>query len=233
MIDKQIRILMVEDHKIVRDGIRSMLESYKEEFPFIIHESPDGRDAVEKVKTNNYDIILMDYALPEMNGDEISFQMLTIKPSLKILVLSNYDEDTYVKKMMKIGAKGYLLKNISPEELVLAITKVLNGKTHFSDEIYWRLWNHSEEKENIYSGSSNFKNKLNGSETSIPNGVKLTHREREILILIARHQTNEAIAITLNINKRTVANHKQNMYHKCGVKNCNELVKYVVEFNLI
>src|SRR5690349_12208549 len=118
---KRLRILIIDDHRLVRDGIKTMLETQSANYDFDISEAESGEDAVAIIKNREFDIILVDYQLPGMNGAQTVEQILFYKPKSKILALSNYDEYTYITNMIKVGVKGYVLKNISPNELIKAI----------------------------------------------------------------------------------------------------------------
>src|SRR5688572_4464098 len=122
---KVIRLLIVDDHQMVRDGIRTMLESKEDFLKFEIDEAENGEVALQKVVKREYDIVLMDYQLPGMNGTETLQQIRLYKKDLRVLALSNYDEYSYVKNMVANGANGYILKNIDPSQLLQAINSVI------------------------------------------------------------------------------------------------------------
>lgn len=217
LLNKNIRILIVDDHQMVRDGIRTMLESKTDTCRFIISESESGEDAIVKVQKNDYDIVLMDYQLPGINGPATIYNLLLYKPYLKILALSNYDEYSYIRKIIDSGAKGYILKNIGPTELFTAITTILNGKSYYANDVALKLIHHTSPEDKMV--------KLKG--------VKLSKREIEVLKGIANEQSAEEIAINLNIAKRTVDSHRQNLINKLGIKNTVGLVKLAIELKLI
>src|SRR6186713_2467756 len=126
--NKVIEILIVDDHKMVRDGIRIMLESQEERLSFSIEEAETGESAIESIENKDYDIILMDQQLPGISGAEVVSRIMKLKPDSRILAVSNYDEFAYITDMLKSGAKGYVLKNIGPDELFKAIETILDGK---------------------------------------------------------------------------------------------------------
>jgi DNA-binding NarL/FixJ family response regulator len=212
---KKINILIVDDHQMVADGIRTMLESQADNYLFKISEATNGEDAISKVRKNEFDIVLMDYQLPKMTGAQTVYEMLIYKPGTKILALSNYDEHKYVTNIMEAGAKGYILKNIGPSELVLAIEKIMDGKSYFSGDIHHLLLN------------------KNSNENPALGSKQMTRREREILPLIAEGLSNKEIALKLNIEKRTVDAHRQNLLKKLDVKNTASLVRKAIECKLI
>ncbi len=214
--EKQIvRLLIVDDHQMVRDGIRVMLESQNKVFTFIITEAENGEDAIKNILKNDYDIILIDYQLPKMTGIETVERILLYKPTTKILALSNYEELTYINNMLKAGASGYILKNIEPVELIAAIKTILNDKVFYSNEIAIKL---IENKKKTASHIDKY---------------SLTKRELEILKLITQEKTNDEISTLLFISKRTVDSHRQNLLNKLGVKNTVGLTKVAMELKMM
>jgi DNA-binding NarL/FixJ family response regulator len=214
--DKQIvRLLIVDDHQMVRDGIRVMLESQNKTYIFIITEAENGEDAIKNILKYDFDIILIDYQLPKMSGMETVERMLLYKPTTKILALSNYDELTYINNMLKAGASGYILKNVEPVELIAAIKTILNDKVFYSNEVAIKL---IESKKKISSSIDKY---------------SLTKRELEILKLITEEKTNDEISSLLFIAKRTVDSHRQNLLTKLGVKNTVGLTKIAIELKMI
>jgi DNA-binding NarL/FixJ family response regulator len=216
--DKQtVRLLIVDDHQMIRDGIRVMLELQSKSYKFIITEAEDGEDAVKKILHHHFDIILIDYQLPKMTGVQTIEKILLYQPEAKILALSNYDEVSYVTNMLNAGAKGYILKNIEPAQLISAIKTVLNNKIFYSNEIAIKLLESERTK----------------SRPPVRNKFGLTERELLILKMIAQELNNEEIAKSLNIAKRTVDAHRQNLLHKLDAKNTVGLVKAAFELKLI
>jgi DNA-binding NarL/FixJ family response regulator len=214
--DKQIvRLLIVDDHQMVRDGIRVMLESQNKIYSFVITEAENGEDAIKYILKYDYDIILIDYQLPKMTGMETVEKILLYKPTTKILALSNYDELTYINNMLKAGVSGYILKNVEPVELIAAIKTILNDKVFYSNEVAIKL---IESKKKTSSSIDKY---------------SLTKRELEILKLITAEKTNDEISTMLFIAKRTVDSHRQNLLNKLGVKNTVGLTKIAIELKLI
>jgi DNA-binding NarL/FixJ family response regulator len=214
--DKRIvKLLIVDDHQMVRDGIRVMLESQNNILSFIITEAENGEDAIKYVLKNKYDIVLIDYQLPKMSGMETVERILLYKPATKILALSNYDELTYINNMLKAGVSGYILKNIEPVELISAIKTILDDRIFYSNEVAIKL---IESRKRI--------------DASIDN-LSLTKRELEILKLIAQEKTNDEMSSLLFIAKRTVDSHRQNLLRKLGVKNTAGLIKSAIEMKII
>jgi DNA-binding NarL/FixJ family response regulator len=214
--EKQIiKLLIVDDHQMVRDGIRVMLESQKKIYSFLITEAETGEAAIKYVLNNSYDIVLIDYQLPKMTGMETVERILLYKPNTKILALSNYDELLYINNMLKAGVAGYILKNVEPSELIAAIKTILDNKAFYSNEVAVKL---IESKKNIVSSIDKY---------------GLTKRELEILKCITQEKSNDEISEMLNISKRTVDSHRQNLLSKLHVKNTVGLTKIAIELRLI
>jgi DNA-binding NarL/FixJ family response regulator len=222
-MEKKIKILIVDDHKMIRDGIRSMLESQEKKYKFLVDEAENGEEGVEKTKRAQYDIVIMDYQLPILNGVEATKAALIYNPDLKILALSNYDEYMYIDNMMKTGAKGFVLKNIGPEEFINAIETVLSGKNYYSNDVAVKLISFDHNNVQVARLVRQKRDKAD----------MLSKRELEILKFIASEFTNEEIANRLFISKRTVDTHRQNLMKKLNVKNTAGLVKYAYELKIL
>src|SRR5258705_10289913 len=136
---KIISLLIVDDHQMVRDGIKIMLESKEDFLRFEIDEAENGEIAIQKILKKNFDIVLIDYQLPGMTGTETLQKIRLYKKDIKVLALSNYDELSYVRSMINEGANGYILKNIEPSQLIHAIESVLAGKPYYSNEVALKL----------------------------------------------------------------------------------------------
>jgi DNA-binding NarL/FixJ family response regulator len=212
-----ISLLIVDDHQMVRDGIKVMLESQQGYYRFDITESDSGEDAINKVLRKNFDSIIVDYQMPGISGAETVRSIMMYRPESKILALSNYDELSYISNMLNAGAKGYVLKNIEPSQLLLAIQNILEDRPYYSNEVAVKLLD--AERNNIRTGT--------------PESYGLTKRELEILKRIALEMTNDEIASDLKIAKRTVDSHRQNLLNKLHVKNTVGLIKAAYEFKLI
>ena len=212
-----IHLLIVDDHQLIRDGIRVMLESQNTKFIFIIAEAENGEDAVKKILHQQYDIVLIDYQLPKMTGAETVEKIILYRPNTKILALSNYDEVTYVNNMLNAGARGYILKNIEPAELLMAIKTILNNKPYYSNEVAVKLIENEKVKPKPVPADK----------------FGLTERELLILKMIAQEMNNDEIAGSLNVSKRTIDSHRQNLLYKLNAKNTAGLVKAAYLLKLI
>jgi DNA-binding NarL/FixJ family response regulator len=212
-----INVLLVDDHKMVRDGLKTMLLSFSKFIAFKVFESDTAESALIKISKENLDLVIMDYRLPGLSGAEVVYRMLRYQPEMKILVLSSYDELAYIQSMLDAGARGYVLKNIEPGEMLKAIKTILSGKVYYCSEVAVKLIDATG-----YSAA-----KLDKAKSI------LTRREVEVLQMIAMEMTNEEIAKKLFVAKRTVDSHRQNLIHKLQVKNTVGLVKAAYKLNLV
>ncbi len=212
---KKVRILLVDDHKIVRDGIRSLLiedPKYK-----VVGEARNGKEAIEFLKHHKIDLAIMDINMPEMNGIECTRIVTEKFTDTRILVLSMHDEELYLTKMLEAGASGYILKSFGKDELFKAIDMIISGRNYFSQEITLSVIRELTRSE---------------KEDSIISGIPLTDREIEILEMIVKEYTNPEIADKLEISIRTVDAHRRNLLEKIGARNTAGLVKYAIENKL-
>lgn len=217
-----IDILLVDDHKIIRDGIKALLRSSEE--INIVGECSDGSQVLDALKQHeNVDIILMDINMAEMNGLEATEVVLRDHPDIKVVALTMYNEESYISKILKAGASGYILKNTGKQELLEALHKVKEGGTYFSDEVteqmMSRFMNPRKQREDPPSPSADMVERL-------------TEREKEVLRLIAMEYTNREIADQLSVSSRTVDSHRRNLLQKLGVKNTAGLVRFALENGL-
>jgi DNA-binding NarL/FixJ family response regulator len=215
--NKVVNLLIVDDHKMLRQGLKKMLSPLKKNLDIQITEADSGAQAILKINHNDFDLIIMDYKMGETTGLETIRRIRRFKRRMKIIILSNYNELVYVESVRDAGAKGYLLKNIESEELSKAITTVLEGGIYYSNEIALKL---IESKENNETATRLMK-------------AKLTKREIEVLKLIAMELSNKQIAKKLFISIKTVDSHRQNLVHKLNVKNSVGLVKAAYKMKLL
>ncbi len=216
MNESKHTLLVVDDHKIIRDGIRFYFEEDEE---FVIkNEAENGLQALELLTDNEYDIILTDINMPEMDGVELMKNLKDNYPDQKVLVLSMFNEAAYINKMIANGANGYVLKKSDKAELVKAIQTILRGEDYYSDEVY----------KTIVGNIAGRKPKQR-----LTLETELTDREKEVLVLITEEMSNQEIADRLFISIRTVETHKRNLLEKTGCKNIAGLVMYAVERNLV
>lgn len=221
---EDLRVLIVDDHKLVRQGIKYSLE-IQDKYNVSIDEAEDGQMAIKLAECFNYDIILMDINMPKMNGTEATKKIIQMNPDSKILSLSMHDEAFQIKNMLIAGASGYLLKNTGSEELINAIQSIHEGNKYFCSEVAVKL---------ITDTGDDSVNVAHVVENRIENRkVKLSKREVEVLTLIANEFTNEEISKKLSLSKRTIDSHRQNILNKLGVRNTAGLIRYAIEQGII
>jgi DNA-binding NarL/FixJ family response regulator len=208
-----IKIILADDHKIVRQGLRTMLES--EADIEVIGEADDGRMAVRLARELSPQVIIMDVGMPDLNGIEATRQVLAESPGIKVIGLSMHCDRRFVMNMLKAGASGYLLKDSAFEELATAIRMVLGGKVYLSTEIA-----------NIV-----VKDYLQGGGDESVFSV-LTPREREVLQLMAEGKSSRQIADHLIISIKTVETHRMQIMHKLQIFSVAELTKYAIREGL-
>ncbi|OGW78676.1 MAG: DNA-binding response regulator [Omnitrophica bacterium GWA2_52_8] len=215
---KPITVMLADDHTVVREGLRMVLETKKD--IRVIAEARNGREAVELAKKLRPDVVVMDIAMPLLNGFEAAVQIMKAVTATKILVLSAHSDDEYIDRMIAIGASGFLIKQSSAEVLSKAIQEVKNGNTFFSADITKRL-----EKKNKQSLGRNgiFKKK----------NVRLSSREAEALQLIAEGKANKEIAAELGISIKTVEKHRQHLMEKLNIHDTAGLTRYAISAGII
>ena len=215
---KKIRVLLVEDHAVVREGLRSLLTT--EDDIEVVGEAWNGRKAVEVSKKTLPDVVVMDIAMPLLNGVESTRQILSLVPATRVLILSAHNDDEYVERVMAAGAAGYLLKQSAASILVKAIREAHRGHTFFSPSISRRL-NEIHEK-TMDRGRSPRKGR-----------VRLTSRETEVLQLIAEGLANKETAAQLGISIKTVEKHRQHLMNKLGIHDVAGLTRYAISAGII
>jgi DNA-binding NarL/FixJ family response regulator len=213
----KIRVMICDDHTILREGIRLLLNSQPD--IEVVEEAVDGREAVEKARAVKPDVILMDIAMPFLNGLEATKQIRRDNPNARVLVLTMYESDEYVSQMLEAGAAGYVLKKVAGSELVYALRAVYQGEAFLYPSITKRLV------------EDYLRRVESGQERDTFDG--LTDREREVLQLIAEGHTNKEIADLLNLSVRTVQNHRAHIMEKLGMHDRGELIKYAIQKGII
>lgn len=215
-----MNILLVDDHQIVRDGIKSLF--LDDDDVNIVYEAENGVQALEIVRESkdDIDVILMDINMPEMDGIECTEKIKSELPQMKILILSMLNEDEHIKKVLKAGASGYVLKNSGKEELISALNEVNIGNVYFSEDA----------TKSIMMDLVGKRGRRNEVEPG--NKVPLTDREMEVLEYIVKEYTNQEIAEKLYISVRTVDAHRRNLLEKVGARNTAGLVRYAMERQL-
>jgi two-component system response regulator NreC len=213
-------ILLVDDHQLVLDGLVSIINEL-EDFE-IVASATNGKEGVQLAETFNPNIILMDIDMPVMNGLEATRQIKAQKKETKVIILTMHNEVSLIKKVMEIGADGYLLKNADREEFYNALCSVSKGKSYFSAEVTERLLNPDKLK------TSNFVVEHDTVQLS-----KLTEREIDVLKQIAEGYSNKEIGDKLFISHRTVDTHRTNLMKKLGAHNIAGLIKFAIKNGLV
>jgi len=214
---KQIRILLADDHTVMRRGLRLLIES-QPEFS-VVAEASDGRQAVQQAEAMLPDVAVRDIAMPNLSGIEAAQRIAAALPNTAIVILSMHSDEGYVLRALKVGAKGYLLKDSAEGDLIEAIKAVHQGKTFFSPEISKMLV--EDYVREI---------RTRGAEDTYD---LLTSREREILQLLAERKSNKEIALALNLSVYTIETHRRNLHEKLNLHSLAELILYAVRKGII
>ena len=214
---KKISVLLVDDHTVVRQGLRALLS--QEEDIEVIGEAENGRQAVQMASKTAPDVVVMDVVMPLMNGLEGTRQMMKYVPSTKVLVLSSYGDDDYVQRLTEVGASGYLTKQTAGDDLLLAIREVQRGNAFFSPSIAKRLRDRCRQ---AFADGQPLKR-----------NVDLTSRESEVLQLIAEGMPNKQIAGELGISIKTVEKHRQQVMNKLNIHDVAGLTRYAISKGVV
>jgi DNA-binding NarL/FixJ family response regulator len=215
--EKQIRVFLAEDHTLVRQGFRRILED--DPRIAVVGEASTGLSTIEKCRELKPDVIVMDLSMPELGGLEASAEILKTNPAAKILILSMYSNEAYVRKAFEVGAKGYILKNAIELDLTRAVLALAEGGAYMSPGISNLVI------ESLKAGSF--------EDTSQDPYERLTLREKEVLQLIAQGKSNKEIAQLLKISVNTVAVHRAHVMEALGLHRTAEIVLYAVKRGLI
>jgi DNA-binding NarL/FixJ family response regulator len=218
MTDTPYKILLVDDHALFRTGLKNLL-SIEPGF-VVVGEASNGREALQRLENEELpDVILLDIAMPQMNGIEAAEEIMRRWPELKIVTLSMFGEEEYYFKMVSLGVKAFLLKNSDIGEVLEAIRTVVDGGTYFSQELLFNL-------------VSNLKTS-NDNRSATDEAAELSEREQEILLEICKGLSNQEIGDKLFISKRTVDKHRANILAKTNCRNTANLVVYAIKNNLV
>jgi DNA-binding NarL/FixJ family response regulator len=210
-----IRVLIADDQSLFLESLSTFLHNYAEDIQ-VVGLAKNGEEALEKAAELEPDIVLMDVHMPVMDGVEATRRLIEARPGVKILILSTYDEDEYVRKALKLGAAGYLLKDISPTELIASIRALKSGAVQISPQIVSKLMQSIVADEP--TPVSALAERLEWFES-------LTRREREIFALIATGYDNSQIAASLHIAEHTVRNHVSMIYSKLEVQDRFQIIQ--------
>ena len=212
-----VRILLADDHTVMRAGLRLLLERH-ENFE-VVGEAADGREAVEIATEQKPDVVVMDVAMPHLNGVEAARQILTRNPDIAIVMLSMHSDESYVLRSLKAGARGYLLKDSAEADLIAAIQAIIEGRSFFSPGVRALL------KEDYIYRLQKF-----GADDTYE---LLTAREREVLQLVAEGRSNKEVASLLGLSLYTVETHRTHILQKLNLHSVPELILYAVRKGII
>ena len=210
-----IRVLVVDDHAILRDGIRSLLESQDD--IIVVGEADNGADAIEFVKKVQPDIVLMDISMPQMNGLEATRTIKEQFPRVKVLILTQHDSREYITPALQAGAAGYVLKRSGRRELLNALRQVYEQGAYLTSNITREFLQDYSSEGNNHKGDEHH----------------LTEREQQVLKLIVEGKSNKEIALELSISPKTVSVHRTNVMTKFNVQNTVELIRYATNNHLV
>lgn len=210
-----VRIIVADDHKLVRDGICSLLE--KQEDMEVIAETEDGRTTVQEVQKQSPDVVVMDISMNDLNGIDATRQIIAKSPRVKILALSMHSDKRFVLGMISAGASGYLLKDCGFMELADAIRIVVSNQTYLSPRIAGTV-------------TEDYVNRMAATDTSVHS--TLTPREREVLQLIAEGKSTKKTASQLQVSIKTIESHRQRIMGKLEIYSVAELTKYAISEGL-
>jgi DNA-binding NarL/FixJ family response regulator len=216
---KPHRVVIAEDHKMLRDMLRMLFNTDPESGLQIVGEAGDGREAVQCVARHQPDLVLMDLSMPGMNGQQAIVEIKKFNPATKILVVTMHSAEDIIMSALKAGADGYVLKGDSFEELLVAMKHVLQGDSHLSPEVSQKVLEGYLQATNLAKS---------GSSTEA-----LTPRERDIIKLVAEGYKSKEIAEMLCISLKTVETHRANTMKKLGLRNAAEMTLYAIEEGLV
>ena len=217
-MEKRYKLILVDDHSIFRDALKFVLAQSEE--VDVIAEASNGNELLDLLETKLPDLILMDIAMPGLNGVDATREALSRYPDLKIIALSMYGDELYYYKMLEAGAQGFVLKESGSDELLKAIKTVMSGESYFSNHILCNI-------------IRDFSHQNIPHEESEKKEIKLSKRENEVLELICAGYSNIEIAAKLGISKRTIEGHRSSLISKTGAKNSIHLVLFAMKHNIL
>lgn len=217
MKHKPIKIVIADDHTIVRQGLKKLLE--EEDYIKIIGEAMNGREAVQKVQELKPDIVIMDIAMPILNGIEATRQIKQSPIKTKVIILSMHDHNRYIRELLSIGVSGYLLKDAASGDIIKAILAAVKGNIYLSPSISSRViddyvgMNKKTSQEELYN--------------------TLTNREREVFQMMVEGYPTKKIAAMLCLSPSTIKSHRSNIMEKLKMDNLSKLIKYAIHLGII
>lgn len=213
-----LKLLLADDHEIVRQGLRSMLEAQRD--CVVVGEAADGRQAVAMTKELNPDIVILDIGMPSLNGLEATRQILKIRPQTKVLILTMHESDSVIREVLDAGARGYILKTDAGRDLVSAVESLRRNKTFFTSRV----------SQMILDGFLKGDARPRDSESD---GIRLTPRQREIVQLLAEGKSSKEVAVALDLSVKTAETHRANIMRKLDCHSVSEVVRYAIRNKII
>ncbi|MBS1850892.1 MAG: response regulator transcription factor [Acidobacteria bacterium] len=211
-----LRILIADDHEIVRRGMRSLLEAHNGWE--VCGEAVDGREAVEKAHALQPDVAILDIGMPNLNGLDAARQILSSSPDMRIVILTMHESEQVVREVLEVGARGFLLKSDAARDLVAAVEALQRRTTFFTSNVAQMVLDG-------YLSGSHYKER--------PARDRLTTREREVVQLLAEGKTSKEVAVVLNLSVKTAETHRTNIMRKLDLHSVADLVRYAVRNNIV
>lgn len=217
MLDRTITVVLADDHTIVRQGLAKLLEG--ESNLRVVGEAENGREAVEKVEELKPDIVLMDIAMPMLNGIEATRQIRKVCPQTKVIILSMHSHDRYISELFGLGASGYLLKSSTGTDIIKAIHAALKGETYLSPSISHKViedyisLRKKSPQEDLYN--------------------RLSNREREVFQMIAEGRSTREISQILYVSPSTIKTHRSNIMEKLKMDNISQLIQFAIHLGIV
>jgi DNA-binding NarL/FixJ family response regulator len=217
-----VRILIADDHEVARRGIRALLENHPGWE--VCGEAKDGRETVELASSLNPDIVLLDIAMPNLNGLEAARQILAASPEVAILILTMHDSDQVVREVLRAGARGFLLKSDAGRDLVAAVEALQLQRTFFTTRVSQMVLDGFLDRDNRSAEDDHSQDYSDDV---------LTGREREVIQLLAEGKTSKEVAVTLNLSVKTAETHRTNLMRKLGLHSVADLTRYAVRNGIV
>jgi len=214
---KSLSILIADDHVVIRKGLRAVLETRPE--LRVVGEASDGREAIEKARSLQPDLIIADVTMPQLNGLDATPQMLKAAPNARVLILTMHHAEELIEQTLRVGASGYVLKSDAEQSLITAIEAVANGRKFFTSSVTSIVLGR------IQAGA--------GKRAGQPGTARLTRREQEVVQLLAEGNSNKQVGNRLGISVRTAENHRARLMKKLGASSLSDLVRYAVRNKII
>lgn len=213
-----LKVLIADDHEIVRQGLRSMLEAQRD--CQVVGEAGDGRQAVTLTKELNPDVVILDIGMPTLNGLEATRQILKMRPQTKVLILTMHESDSVIREVLDAGARGYILKTDAGRDLVTAVDSLRRNKTFFTSRVSQMIL------DGFLKGDPRPQNSESGA-------VRLTPRQREIVQLLAEGKSSKEVAVALDLSVKTAETHRANIMRKLDCHSVSEVVRYAIRNKII